>query len=254
MSAHRHTHQDTNHAVAIDEALVEQIVSEVVRRLTGAGGSCAAKPGQASAKTPPASENTRSSSQREHRLDARLITIESLRAIPDDCQTLRIAGKAIVTPAVIDELRDRGVQLIRGSDPANQATTASAASGTPAAAKHLGLGKPAAKLTIARVDGADGPGWDLVRQLGHATVNGGLASVVARLKSYLRDGGRGVLVTSAPATAVYSACRVGLRPVYGGKQDQVVDAVESFDANLLVLDGDNASIDLVNAFLHTKFH
>lgn len=43
----------------------------------------------------------------------RLITLETLRGRIDKCRELRVSSKAIVTPAVVDELRDRRIKLVR---------------------------------------------------------------------------------------------------------------------------------------------
>ena len=86
-------------------------------------------------------------------------------------------------------------------------------------------------------------------ELGHATINGGLVSVLPRLTKQLSGGGHGVLVTSAPAAAVYHACQHGLRAVYATNGRDVGEAKNQFDANLLVVDSHGSSNGGLESFL-----
>lgn len=78
---------------------LEWIVSEVVRRLKAAGATPAA--GQAEG-TP-----------RSLTLTCRLVTLETLRGKLGSVSAVQVPGKAVVTPAVVDELKERKIRLIR---------------------------------------------------------------------------------------------------------------------------------------------
>ena len=210
----------------LDEALIERIVREVLSRVANRSTS----------------RETQCASSSDFRVEGRVVTLESLRECGDDAKRVIVASRAVVTPAVVDEIKDRGLTLVRcDSSPAfaNRAKT-------QAESKKRERGS---ELTIGRVDSASGPGWDAVKRFGHATINGGLVSVLPRLAKQLSSGGQGVLVTSAPAATVYHACQHGLRAVYATNGRDVGEARSEFDANLLVVDSQGASNGALESFL-----
>lgn len=73
---------------------LDWIVAEVVRRLR-------AEPTAASVS------NTTLT------IEERLVTLATLRGRIDDVGSVRIAKSAVVTPAVVDELKARGIELVR---------------------------------------------------------------------------------------------------------------------------------------------
>jgi hypothetical protein len=77
---------------------LEWIVSEVVRRLR-AGGAESTQP------TAPSTSQLA--------IDERLVTLETLRNRLDKVSTLKVPAKAIVTPAVVDRLKELNIQLVR---------------------------------------------------------------------------------------------------------------------------------------------
>lgn len=86
----------------LSQEQLEWIVAEVVRRLQ-AGSAATQAPASASSQ-PAASELT---------LSERLVTLETLRGRLGGVSLLRVGAKAIVTPAVVDHLKDKQVQLVR---------------------------------------------------------------------------------------------------------------------------------------------
>ncbi len=86
----------------MDSALVEQIVQEVIRRLLDRGVGV----GAADAVDSP-EPNTKLE------IEDRLVTLATLRDRLDGVEELVVARRAVVTPAVIDELTDRGISLMR---------------------------------------------------------------------------------------------------------------------------------------------
>ncbi len=85
---------------SLDPAVFEQIVQEVIRRLLERGVGVASD-------VPPVAAAT------ELAIDGKLVTLETLRNGLHGVSKLRVERRAVVTPAVIDELKDRGIELVR---------------------------------------------------------------------------------------------------------------------------------------------
>lgn len=75
---------------------IERIVQEVIRRLLDRKVDTAGAAPTAA---------------RELVLAERVVTLETLRGRLDDVRSVAVAAHAIVTPAVKDELNDRGIKL-----------------------------------------------------------------------------------------------------------------------------------------------
>jgi len=84
-----------------DAELIEQVVQEVVRRLRALSPKDRAR-----------FENL-AKSHRTLTIDQRVISIAVLEGQLDGVKKVVVQPKAIVTPAVRDELRDRDIQLVR---------------------------------------------------------------------------------------------------------------------------------------------
>jgi hypothetical protein len=84
----------------LDSAVFEQIVQEVIRRLLdrGVGVMDAVVPAETTTKL---------------EIEDRLVTLETLRDRLDGVGEVVVARRAVVTPAVIDELNDRSIRLMR---------------------------------------------------------------------------------------------------------------------------------------------
>ena len=78
---------------------IEAIVREVLRRLAHAGSV-----------TPPVAVAPPAASG-ELRIDRRVVTLAALDGAPDSLRRLIVPRNAVVTPAVQDELKNRGVAL-----------------------------------------------------------------------------------------------------------------------------------------------
>jgi hypothetical protein len=85
-----------------DSQFVETVVQEVLRRLA-AGGTCAA----------PAAGLPAAPQSRELILAERLVTLATLQGRLDDVTRLVVPRRAVVSPAVHDELRAKGIELRR---------------------------------------------------------------------------------------------------------------------------------------------
>jgi len=79
---------------------LEWIVREVVRRLQVSGGSTTTSQSAANATLV---------------IVERLVTTETLRNKLAGVKQVNVIAKAVVTPAVVDELRDRNITLVRGT-------------------------------------------------------------------------------------------------------------------------------------------
>lgn len=88
---------------------IDQIVAEVVRRLAAISSPAAAQP----ATTPPGTIT----------LGLPVITLESLTGLAG-ATTLIVPAKSVVTPAVRDELKKRGVKLVRAENKTSSIATA----------------------------------------------------------------------------------------------------------------------------------
>ena len=89
----------------LDPELFEQIVREVIRRLLDRGVSIANRPtaGQVMTGKPTT----------ELEIDSRLVTLATLANRLNGVARLVVKQRAVVTPAVMDELTDRGIELVR---------------------------------------------------------------------------------------------------------------------------------------------
>lgn len=82
---------------------IDRIVAEVVRRLRALAAS----------STPASSQKTEANSSLN--LNEKVITLATLKGRLDGISTLIVSERAIVTPAVKDELRDRKIRWKRSS-------------------------------------------------------------------------------------------------------------------------------------------
>ncbi len=85
--------------MTLSQEQLDWIVNEVVRRVLATLNTDGTKPATASTLA----------------LDERLITLETLRDRLQGVSTLEVKPKAIVTPAVVDLLKERNVTLRRVS-------------------------------------------------------------------------------------------------------------------------------------------
>lgn len=96
-----------NQAPSLNNAEIERIVRLVVQRLVREDAT-------PSLATPATTVKPTAAPIGELRLDTRLVTLEALEGkLGQNIKTLRVSAKAVVTPAVRDELKERGIELRR---------------------------------------------------------------------------------------------------------------------------------------------
>lgn len=83
-------------SMQLDAELIDRIVREVIRRLLEMEAGADGKQNGA-----------------ELRLSEKLVTLETLRGRLSGVQRIIVARRAVVTPAVRDELKDNCVELVR---------------------------------------------------------------------------------------------------------------------------------------------
>jgi hypothetical protein len=156
-------------------------------------------------------------------IHARVITMAELTPL-DGVRRLVVPKGAVVTPAVQDELRGRGIDLVQSDH----------AAGEPAAAIRIVVGPLSADFDPAMLLAA-------MRREGFLAKCSTVACLIAAVDKLAADVSHGdtlgVLLTSHVAAAVCLANRLpGVRAIADGGGTAVAVAATSVSANLLVAD------------------
>lgn len=196
----------------VDEAKIDTLVRQVLARLEQAGANGSAGDPQAHTS--------------DLIVDGRLVTLDALEGKLSDKQRVVVGQRAVVTPAVHDELRDRQIELVRCNRHA-----ADSAQKELNAAEKLIVGAPDRTLAIAAVRSLEEKHSivaatnmaELVRELGRRIANSSDA--------------RGVLLTEQPVAALCLANRHRqIRAAAAVDQATVFEAARTISANLFVVD------------------
>jgi hypothetical protein len=161
------------------------------------------------------------------RLPGCVISLVDLAQVPSNAREVHVSSTAVVTPAARDELRERGVQVVRGQQQRTEALTARSATPlvvglaeTTVVIDHALAGLRRQGIRIEQL-----PRLPLVEQ------------IEAMVEQVVRGGRRGVLVTGEAAAALCLTNRHGgVRAVVGINKQSVRRDVERLAANLLVVD------------------
>ncbi|MBI1246450.1 hypothetical protein GC197_01240 [bacterium] len=183
---------------------IERIVRLVVQRLRQAGATT-----QPASTTQPSTANVG-----ELRLDVKLVTIDSLKdKLNDSITRLCVPAKAVVTPAVKDELKQRGIELRRVDQ-----NDCSATVGGPVVVN-------AAKQSISASWGSAAPNEQI----------GNLKQAVERAIQLAKRDQMAILLSEQPEAATVAANRQsGIRAMVAcGSHDWQASA-KSLAANLVV--------------------
>ncbi len=200
---------------------IEWIVREVIRRLRELQGSPFTNGNEA--KHLAAMPRIAGSLE----ITDRIVTLETLNNRLSGVAHVVVAPQAIVTPAVVDELKDRGVALVRS-------TAASGQQNGKVAQVRRG---PLVAIAVDNFDAA-----------ALATLLGGDVAVChdssqQDVTSHIEQDNLAVLLTHAPVTAVVTANRnPRVRAAIGFSYPAVRQAVDEGGANLLAIDPSGRSI------------
>lgn len=221
---------------------IDRIVREVIRRLRdGAGGPNAVEMNRGQTESATATVSTPPQSPGDLRVEDRVVSLAAVDGRLEGMRRLITRRDAVITPSVRDEIRERGIELVRGGG----SETDSIASPRSALAV---VGEASSQLIGALV-----PLFDRVDRF----VDGDLVTAIQRLARGLRDhGGVGVLVTTQPAAAQHLAGRVeAVRLTLAVDERTVREATEMIGANLLVVDAQRrdatTAASLVRQFIAT---
>ncbi len=213
---------------------IDRIVREVLR--------CLSLPTAVAGDTPVANVATNGTGD-ERWLDGRLVTLSQLDGKLDGTKTVVVGRKAVVTPAVLDLLREKGIELVR-RESTNLSPT------------------PRGSLLVALCDNTFDTTslLELSGQLGYTNetlkadrVQNAVEQLVAKLAS---PAALAVLITRRAAAAICLANRHHqLRAAWGVDVPSIQSAVATIAANVLVLDSTRNSLvesrNILRTFLST---
>lgn len=229
-----------------DPALIDRIVAEVVARLKSvaatsaapalppANGSAQPNPKQSAQPTPKQIEAAVSHSGRAVTLPEKVISRQTIRALAKDVGVVHVMPGAIITPAVLDDLKDRGIQLIRGK-------LATSPKRTP--------------MIWVAVDGVAGPLAGKMKADVHEVNE--LTTAVAAVAAYVTSPAtRGAIVTDRPAVAAAALNRQAhVRAVWIESLEQLTSAQSTLAPNALLIHDSIATsflgINLLQQFFNT---
>lgn len=216
-------------ATAPTHSEIEVIVRAVLERLRTLEGAPAAPVATATATATTTTVGTVPAVAQpgEIHLDQRLVTLEDLRDRWDTMKSLLVPKRCIVTPAALDELRQRGVVLHRSDGVTRQATSENPAQGS----KSLLVMMPAGKKA------------DSVSQLCHQGIE--VASIgqdnnlaLTTLKNHLAEPHKLCVWSSPRPFAAARACTVfpHVAAVQLSRIEDLPLAIEQAQPNVLILD------------------
>lgn len=192
-------------------AEIETIIRIVVERLrTMAAGQSASNFTQSTTRV--------EAPKHALRIEEKLVTLESLRGRLEGIQVIEVNPKAVVTPAVMDELRLQKIRLERvtASAKTNMGTVDTGLLVVSKASHKSRLDIRAEHISCSENCGAD----------------------AGRIAAHFNSGGQRAIWWTDLAFAAMRAAgsNKSLRPVQLGKLDDLPRAVQQADPNLLILD------------------
>ncbi len=194
---------------------LDAIVRQVVERLLQMEGGASSKPVQAG------EESAEGVAENEVHIADKVITLESLRGINISQKSVVVGVGAIVTPAVKDELRDRGAKLERRATMHVVESCRSEAIPGLAQGNLNRLDPQLMGLGIKVVD-VNGFGWDLVR---------------SRMAEEVGRHGAAILVAMEPYVAVCELNRSdSLRAGYSATATAMGKLAQQLRPNVIVID------------------
>ena len=210
---------------------IEWIVREVIRRLRQVRTELPSE-GESESATP---------TPGELKIEDRLVTLETLYKRLDGVQSIVVPVRAIVTPAVRDELKDRGIAI-----------------------RHAGNGQGHSNGSVLRNDQrptvwimADGVDLPALQKMCGSAIAVKTANNIDTAINELSTNQRAVVITNTPSGAVVSANRnPHVRAAVGFNFPAVRQAIDEANANLLAIaprgKGTTELFGLINEFLNRK--
>lgn len=199
---------------------IESIVEAVVQRLRRVESDAAAT--NSTAQTQLGSPTHAAAPQGVLSLEQSVVSLAQLRDIPNDLTTIQVTSNAVVTPAVLDELRAKKIELKR---------TANTENGTTETADILVIGTPQLASSVSRSRNLLGC---------KTTTCGEKIDEAARAVSQRivnNSSSRTVWHTSKPfAASLVSQGRGKTRAVQLIHPNQLAQATQEASPNLLILD------------------
>jgi hypothetical protein len=204
-------------ATSPDAETIRRLVTEVLARL-GAEG----KPAPAAPLVTPSAPATGSPVSTGVTLAGRVISLGMLEKLPSGTARVVVETAAVITPSAREYARDKGITIERAS-------AGSRPAGVPFIVARAECAKDASSQAAALARAVPG---------GVQLPATGLADVATALALHAsRDGARGVLLTSKPATALILANRsASLRAVTARDPSALAAAITETAANLIIVD------------------
>jgi hypothetical protein len=209
--------------MSVAEIDIETIVREVIRRLREA--------------TSETNDNNQTIAGRQRvapcvELTDRVVTLATLEGKLAGITTIVVSQRAIITPAVRDELKQRKITIERKATVnADNAAKPIATGGVTVVVSATGVCEVELRKLV-------GKSVNVAKQPADA-----MTASVTTLAQNVAAGGRGALITSTPATAVMLANRTnGVRAAYGFNFAAIRRAKDEIDANLLVIEPAGRSV------------
>lgn len=188
------------------------IVAEVLRRLQ------ALPTGRRNAANANAGEGDGGDKTAVLELTEPVVALATLRGRLQGIESVRVSDRAVVTPAVRDELRAREIALVRGSRQA--AAQSTARDGVLTVGVAEAAGSRCAK------------GWGIAAA--HAE-NLTAALQLLRHRLSAEPAARWLAITERPVALAAICNRQGLSAVAGGEEDAVAEALATIDPRVLTL-------------------
>lgn len=211
--------------MTVTSAEVEAIVRVVLRRL--AGGNLSSPKPAANGATSGGGDGTLPASTLV--LEERLITLDSLKGKLTEKTALQVPHNAVLTPAVLDELRGQGVELQKVNF---------------SSAVDSSTGGPDSRLLIV----ADGSQHAALGRLGEFTAcSQNSPADVRRIAAHLNSGGKAAIWnTATPFAAIRAAAgNSSLQAVQLHQLEDWQRAANQADPNVVIIDQESWNADQV---------
>lgn len=211
---------------------VENLVREVLRQLTAVSSAAPGSTAVASPKPPVETPRTAPIPSGTAVVRDSLVTLASIEDRLTGITRMVVSSRAIVTPAVVDELRKRGISIVRSADAIAGTTLANL--GRELVVTLASDGLAALRTDLVSVLRRTIPQLELIDNCRSPKLEDVLAELTSRVVS---RGRVGLLLTSTTAVAAALANRTrGVRALVATSGQSIDDAADTLAPNLIVVD------------------